>query len=89
MPEATDAPSLKLGAEYRLRCRVDLSGDKAKVVVHRDDQMLFSWSGEASQVTGPTILHPQTIGFTAPPGTTCLYRGLRLRMLSGQARPIP
>ncbi len=73
--------AIKVGSEFALYCRVIVSGTNVDVEVRRDDQELFHWRGEMSQVTGSHVLRPGTPELETAYYTVSRFRKLQLRML--------
>jgi hypothetical protein len=81
--------SLADNREHSLKARVLLKGDRADLVFNLDGEPLFKWSGPISALAE----HPNRLSHKQCPGLR-LYgcqvslRSLRLRVLSGEPKPL-
>ena len=56
--------------------------------IRRDDQVLFQWAGNVSQVAERNLIRPGTVQLETAYYTNSRFTDLRLRMLSGTAAPL-
>jgi len=78
-PEAKSDSTMTIGKEYALCCRVAVTSQKVNIEIRRDDEVLFLWSGDASQVTGTHVMQPNTLELETAYYTISQFRDLRLR----------
>jgi hypothetical protein len=86
-PRAEAAATIRVGTEYDYLVKVIVGDTTAEIVVHRDGQLLYRWSGPLTAVSGKNI-RPGTIGFETAYYTVSRIHGLRLKMIAGEAKPI-
>ncbi|MBM4017880.1 MAG: hypothetical protein FJ288_06045 [Planctomycetes bacterium] len=80
--------ALQNGRAYAVHVKVLVQGDNAQVEVTRDGAPFISWSGPQSALTpGWTFADSRQPGLGAW-GCKVIFHSLRLRMLSGEARPL-
>jgi hypothetical protein len=84
-PQPQGNPSMNVGAEYALTCRVAVSPGAVGVEVLRDDQVLYQWSGPLSQVAERRMIRPASVELETAYYTSSKFTDLRLRMLAGEA----
>ncbi|HUT88234.1 MAG TPA: CARDB domain-containing protein [Thermoguttaceae bacterium] len=84
-PQAQANASMDVGTEYAFSCRVAVSPAGVGVEILRDDQMLFQWVGQVSQVAEGRMMRPGTVELRTAYYSSSEFSDLRLRMLAGQA----
>ncbi|HEX4142047.1 MAG TPA: hypothetical protein VHY91_00735, partial [Pirellulales bacterium] len=86
-PTPEQSPSITIGKEHQYTVHVAVTGGNASIFVGRDAQPLFRWSGPLSALSGKNI-RPGTIGFETAYYSISRIRGLRLKTIAGEAKPI-
>jgi hypothetical protein len=86
-PTPEQSPSIKIGKEHQYTIHVATTGENASLFVGRDGQTLFRWSGPLTALSNKNI-RPGTIGFGTAYYTVSRIRGLRLKLLAGEAKPL-
>ena len=84
-PEPQANPSMNVGTEYALTCKVAVSPEAVGVEILRDDQILYQWDGPLSQVAERPMIRPATVELETAYYTSSEFTDLRLRMLAGEA----
>jgi hypothetical protein len=82
--------TLEKDKEYVLTARVTLRGKESRIVVELDGQHLFQWSGDPATLSAPgwcTVKDTRCLGLLSSNSAT-LFSSLRLKMLSGEAKPV-
>ena len=87
-PQPKGEVSMNIGTEYAFSCKVVVSGNNVHLEIRRDDQVLFQWAGDVSQVAERRTMRPETVELWTAYYTSSQFRDFRLRMLSGQATPL-
>lgn len=87
-PQPKGRISVDIGTEYAFSCKVIVAETNVDIEVRRDDELLFQWSGDVSQIAERRATPPGTVALETAYYTTSRFRDLRLRMLSGQATPL-
>lgn len=86
-PSPEQTPMVKVGTEYQYSADVAVNGENASIVVLRDGQPLFRWSGPQSAIADKNIRRG-TIGLETAYYTVSHIRGLRLKTIAGAGKPI-
>jgi len=77
--------------DHRLSICVRTAGEQAAVAVVLDGVSIITWQGPQSalsQYENWTLPNPQCLGLAASEGNKVTYLAVRLKMLSGEARPL-
>jgi len=60
-PEPRGNPSMDIGTEYALSCKVLAEGSKVTIEVRRDGRVFFQWAGDVAQVAERSQMRPGMI----------------------------
>ncbi len=76
------------GKEYTLRAKVLLRRDQVQVTIELNDKKILQWAGPVSALSPPPGMRLHTLRAPAVfcGGQAVTFRGIRLRMLTGEAK---
>jgi len=88
VPKPKGDVSVNVGTEEAFWCKVIVSEPKVDIEVRRNEQVLFQWSGDTSQIAEMPSNSPKFLHLSTAYYTKSRFTDLRLKLPSGQVRAL-